>query len=245
MNENETLQLSFDGLPHAVAELHAKIDRLTGMMEKMMQADTAAPLPEIMTVEDVSAMLCKSVSTIYAMTSEHRIPYRKQGNKLYFMRTEIKSWLMDSVVPKDAPKRKRKPDAQEDNKDPDGTTTENRAEQPNENNATLALQASEIPAECDTKEEQQPPPCTFERRTHSRTGAAIFAVRFSDKVEAVGEKKFNLKAREFGGYWSDYGNGGYVFNTQEDAEGFANAIIGIKKNERTAEERLAVSYSPL
>ena len=59
-----------------------------------------------MTVEDVSAMLCKSVSTIYAMTSERRIPYRKQGNKLYFMRTEIKSWLNDSVVPKDAPKRK-------------------------------------------------------------------------------------------------------------------------------------------
>lgn len=229
MNENESLQLSFDGLPYAVAELHAKIDRLTGMVEKMMQANTAAPLPEIMTVEDVSAMLCKSVSTIYAMTSEHRIPYRKQGNKLYFMRTEIKSWLMGSVVPKDAPKRKRKPDAQEDDKGLDGTTTENRAEQPNENNGTLALQASEVPAESDSKKEQQNPPYTFDRRTHSRTGAAIFAVRFSDEMEAAGEKKFNPKAREFGGYWSDYGGGGYVFNTQEDAEGFANAIIGKKE----------------
>lgn len=229
MNENEPLQLSFDGLPHAVAELHAKIDRLTGMVEKLMQADTAAPLPEIMTVEDVSAMLCKSVSTIYAMTSEHRIPYRKQGNKLYFMRTEIKSWLMDSVVPKDAPKRKRKPDAQEDDKDLDGTTAKNGAEQPKENNGTLALQANEAPAESDSKEEQQNPPYTFERRTHSRTGAAIFVVRFSDEMEAAGEKKFNPKAREFGGYWSDYGNGGYVFNTQEVAEGFANAIIGKKE----------------
>lgn len=98
--------MSFDNLPRAVAELHSKIDTLTEMVEKLMSANVAQPLPEIMTVEDVSAMLCKSVSTIYAMTSEHRIPYRKQGNKLYFMRTEIRSWLNDSVVPKDAPKRK-------------------------------------------------------------------------------------------------------------------------------------------
>lgn len=223
------MQLSFDELPRAVAELHAKIDRLTGMVEKLMQADTTTPLPEIMTVEDVSAMLCKSVSTIYAMTSEHRIPYRKQGNKLYFMRTEIKSWLMDSVVPKDAPKRKRKPDAQEGDKDPDGTTTENEAEQPQEDNYTLALQTNEAPAESDTKEEQQNLSYIFEQRTHSRTGAAIFAVRFSNEVEAVGEKKFNPKAREFNGYWSDYGNGGYVFSTQADAEDFANAIIGKKE----------------
>lgn len=229
MNENEPLQLSFDNLPRAVAELHAKVDALTNMVEKLMQADTVAPLPEIMTVEDVSAMLCKSVSTIYAMTSEHRIPYRKQGNKLYFMRTEIKSWLMDSVVPKDAPRRKRKPDAQEDDKDPDGKTAENEAEQPKEDDGTLALLANETPAGSDSKEEQQNPLYTFEQRTHSRTGAAIFAVRFSDEVEAAGEKKFNPKAREFNGYWSDYGNGGYVFNTQADAESFANTIIGKKE----------------
>lgn len=97
MTESENTHLSFDNLPRSVAELHEKIDRLTGMLEQIISSTAVTPLPEIMTVEDVSAMLCKSVSTIYAMTSEHRIPYRKQGNKLYFLRSEIQSWLMDAV----------------------------------------------------------------------------------------------------------------------------------------------------
>ena len=94
MTESENPHLSFDNLPRSVAELHEKIDRLTGMFEQIVSSTAATPSPEIMTVGDVSAMLCKSVSTIYAMTSEHRIPYRKQGNKLYFLRSEIQSWLM-------------------------------------------------------------------------------------------------------------------------------------------------------
>ena len=109
MTESENTHLSFDNLPRSVAELHEKLDRLTGMLEQIISSTAVTPSPEIMTVEDVSAMLCKSVSTIYAMTSEHRIPYRKQGNKLYFLRSEIQSWLMDAVVPKDTPKRRRKP----------------------------------------------------------------------------------------------------------------------------------------
>lgn len=70
-------------------------------------------------------------------------------------------------------------------------------------------------------------------------------MRFSNEYEAAGERKFNPKAREFNGYWSDYGNGGYVFTSQADAERFANTIIGKRKDEWTAEERLAASYSPL
>ncbi len=126
-----------------MAELHEKIDRLTGMFEQFISSTTVTSLPEIMTVEDVSAMLCKSVSTIYAMTSEHRIPYRKQGNKLYFLRSEIQSWLMDAVVPKGTPKRKRKP--QDDDffkyseRQPDSKPDEN----PSESNAT----STQIPSE--------------------------------------------------------------------------------------------------
>lgn len=80
-------------------------------------------------------------------------------------------------------------------------------------------------------QEQQNPPYIIEQRTHSRSGAEIFAVRFSNEYEAAGERKFNPRAREFNGYWSDYGNGGYVFNTSADAENFANAITGKKETE--------------
>lgn len=142
MTDNEPLHMSFDNLPRAVAELHSKIDTLTEMVEKLMSANTAQPLSEIMTVEDVSAMLCKSVSTIYAMTSEHRIPYRKQGNKLYFMRTEIKSWLNDSVVPKDAPKRKSGHKAKDCSSSPDEPAPENEVVQSDAVSGTDDLQAS-------------------------------------------------------------------------------------------------------
>ena len=136
MTETEKSNFSFDNLPRTVAELHEKIDRLTGMFEQIISSISVTPLPEIMTVEDVSAMLCKSVSTIYAMTSEHRIPYRKQGNKLYFLRSEIQSWLMDSVVPENTPKRRRKLQedkiSAENKQQPESKPDEN----PNKNRAT-------------------------------------------------------------------------------------------------------------
>lgn len=199
MTENENNRPSFDGLPQSVAELHDKIDRLTETVERLAIAIGTKPQNELMTVEDVSAMLCKSVSTIYTMTSEHRIPYRKQGNKLYFIRKEITAWLMGAVVPKGSPKRRRKEDADK-----------------------------ETPQEKPSEE----PPCSIEHRTHSRTGADLFAVLFSAELEAAGERKFSQQAREHGGYWSDYGNGGYIFNAQADADRFAQAIIG-KKEEPT------------
>lgn len=232
MTDNEPLQMSFDNLPRAVAELHTKIDTLTGMVEKLMSANTTQTLPEIMTVEDVSAMLCKSVSTIYAMTSEHRIPYRKQGNKLYFMRTEIKSWLNDSVVPKDAPKRKNEHEAKGCGNSPDEPAPEKETGQTEEETGTQDMQAgAPTPDNC-AGQEQRNTPYTLEKRTHSRSGAEIFAVRFSNEFETAGERKFNPKAREFNGYWSDYGNGGYVFNSQAAAEQFANAITGEKEIEQ-------------
>lgn len=233
MTDNEPLHMSFDNLPRAVAELHSKIDTLTEMVEKLMSANTAQPLSEIMTVEDVSAMLCKSVSTIYAMTSEHRIPYRKQGNKLYFMRTEIKSWLNDSVVPKDAPKRKSGHETKDCGNSPDEPAPEKESGQVEEVTGTQDMQTGvPTPDNC-AGQEQQNPPYIIEQRTHSRSGAEIFAVRFSNEYEAAGERKFNPRAREFNGYWSDYGNGGYVFNTSADAENFADAITGKKETEQS------------
>ena len=92
MTESENPHLSFDNLPRSVAELHEKIDRLTGMFEQIVSSTAATPSPEIMTVGDVSAMLCKSVSTIYAMTSEHRIPYRKQQTLFSSFRNPIMAY---------------------------------------------------------------------------------------------------------------------------------------------------------
>lgn len=242
MTESENLHLSFDNLPRSVAELHKKIDRLSGMFEQIISSTIVTPLPEIMTVEDVSAMLCKSVSTIYAMTSEHRIPYRKQGNKLYFLRSEIQSWLMDSVVPKDTPKRKRKPQNDEISTDNERKPESKPGENPSENSATFMQILSEKVDEDNSKvtaSECENKPYSIESRTHSRSGATIFAVLFSKEIEAAGERKFVQTARDFNGYWSDFGKGGYIFNSQQEAENFAKAIRGKEETNRISPQQSA------
>lgn len=240
MTESENTHLSFDNLPRSVAELHEKIDRLTGMLEQIISSTAVTPLPEIMTVEDVSAMLCKSVSTIYAMTSEHRIPYRKQGNKLYFLRSEIQSWLMDAVVPKDTPKRRRKPQNDENSTDNERQPENNPDENPSENSATSTQIISEnvdgdngkvTVSECENK------PYSIESRTHSKSGATIFAVLFSKEIEVAGERKFVQTARDFNGYWSDFGKGGYIFSSQQEAENFAKAIRGKEETDRISPQQ--------
>lgn len=240
MTESENTHLSFDNLPRSVAELHEKIDRLTGMLEQIISSTAVTPLPEIMTVEDVSAMLCKSVSTIYAMTSEHRIPYRKQGNKLYFLRSEIQSWLMDAVVPKDTPKRGRKPQNDENSTDNERQPESNPDENPSENSATSTQIISEnvdgdngkvTVSECENK------PYSIESRTHSKSGATIFAVLFSKEIEVAGERKFVQTARDFNGYWSDFGKGGYIFSSQQEAENFAKAIRGKEETDRISPQQ--------
>ena len=148
------------------------------------------------------------------------------------MRTEIKSWLNDSVVPKDAPKRKSGHEAKNWNSSPYEPTPENEVGQSDAVSGTDDLQASTSISGNGIESEQQNPPYIIEKRTHSRSGAEIFAVRFSNEYEAAGERKFNPRAREFNGYWSDYGNGGYVFNTSADSENFANAITGKKETEQ-------------
>lgn len=234
-SENENTHLSFDNLPRSVAELHEKIDRLTGMFEQIISSTAVTPLPEIMTVEDVSAMLCKSVSTIYAMTSEHRIPYRKQGNKLYFLRSEIQSWLMDAVVPKDTPKRRRKPQDDKNSTGEERKPESKPDENPSESNA-ISTQISSGNIDEDngkaTASECEKKPYSIESRTHSRNGATIFAVLFPKEIEAAGERKFVQTARDFHGYWSDFGNGGYIFNSQQEAENFAKAIRGKEETNR-------------
>ena len=230
MTETEKNDFSFDGLPRTVAELHAKIDRLTAMFERFISS--AETKPEIMTVEDIAAMLCKSVSTIYAMTSDHRIPYRKQGNKLYFLRSEINAWLSASVVPKDTPKRKRKP--HENGKTNETLPTpECITEADTVKNDTGTMQAlSENHAENGVavlEQEQGNASYSIEQRIHTRNGTILFAVLFTNDIETAGERKFVQTAREFHGYWSDFGGGGHIFNSRQEAGNFAKTIIGKEK----------------
>ena len=83
--DNETNNLSFDQLPKAVGELLTKVDYVISRLDEKKDADGASTTQD----DDIG----KKRSTMYSLTSERRIPYRKRGNKLYFFKKELVEWI--------------------------------------------------------------------------------------------------------------------------------------------------------
>ena len=87
--------ITFEQLPQAVSMLIEKVGLLTDKVEKVlgMTPQQHGECRTLLTLNEVAAPLGKSASTIYAMTSDKRIPYHKRGNKLYFFQNEIIAWI--------------------------------------------------------------------------------------------------------------------------------------------------------
>ena len=94
--DNATNNLSFDQLPKAVGELLTKVDYVISRLDEKKDADGASPTQDddqMMTMEEACQFIGKKRSTMYSLTSERRIPYRKRGNKLYFFKKELLEWI--------------------------------------------------------------------------------------------------------------------------------------------------------
>lgn len=85
--------ITFEQLPQAVSLLIKKVGQLTEKVEEALGSTAQPKGRRLLCLEEVSTLLGKSASTIYAMTSEKRIPYHKRGNKLYFFEDEIIGWI--------------------------------------------------------------------------------------------------------------------------------------------------------
>ncbi len=86
-------KITFEQLPQAVSLLIEKVGQLADKVDKVLGKDGQQKDRRLLGLDDVAALLGKSASTIYAMTSEKRIPYHKRGNKLYFFEDEIIGWI--------------------------------------------------------------------------------------------------------------------------------------------------------
>ena len=65
-------------------------------LDEKKDADGASPNQDddqMMTMEEACQFIGKKRSTMYSLTSERRIPYRKRGNKLYFFKKELVEWI--------------------------------------------------------------------------------------------------------------------------------------------------------
>lgn len=86
-------KITFEQLPQAVSLLIEKVGQLADKVDETLGKATQQKGKRLLALDDVAALLGKSASTIYAMTSEKRIPYHKRGNKLYFFEDEIIGWI--------------------------------------------------------------------------------------------------------------------------------------------------------
>lgn len=81
---------------------------------------------------------------------------------------------------------------------------------------------------------------TIEPRKDTRDNSDIFAVKFEERVSREVFKGQNAIAKKHGGYWSNFGKKGFLFKTREDAEAFANEVIGKDKTQLSEEAPLSI-----
>lgn len=87
--------ITHNNLPEAVATLLWKIDRL---YEEVQQLKGSRVADDKMTIQEVSELTHKAVSTLYRYTSNKTIPHQKIGNDLSFSRKEIERWMSEHSV---------------------------------------------------------------------------------------------------------------------------------------------------
>jgi len=83
--------LTFDQLPKAVSELLEKVSKIEDILshENSSTQDTENPI----SIQQASALINLSISTIYGKVCRREIPVSKQGKRLYFNKMELLEWI--------------------------------------------------------------------------------------------------------------------------------------------------------
>ena len=66
---------------------------------------------------------------------------------------------------------------------------------------------------------------TVEKRFHQKKGIDIYALNFKERVSDEKFAELKKSVRDFGGYWSGFGKKGFIFNTEDDARKFGEAVL--------------------
>lgn len=77
----------------------------------------------------------------------------------------------------------------------------------------------------------------IEKRFHKKDNKDIYAVNFTERMDRPDFVAAKQKAKEMGGYYSSFGKGGFIFETEDEARKFADSILnGNKDNTQQAIE---------
>ena len=74
-------------------------------------------------------------------------------------------------------------------------------------------------------DESKPNGYTVERRFHKKNGTYIHAVKFTEQMPRERFLELKKRVKDFGGYYSSFGKGGFIFDNEADADKFAQAVL--------------------
>lgn len=95
------------------------------------------------------------------------------------------------------------------------------------------------------KTEQKKEDYNVEKRYHKKDNKDIYAVNFTKRMEREDFLSAKKKAKEAGGYYSSFGKGGFIFDTEEAANNFGTLITGGTASQTSIEAaRAQVEQNP-
>lgn len=89
------MEITFEQLPKAVAELHTKLDGLEKLIGQKINPPQTLEVDHWYTINEICKYLPDKPSkpTIYNWIRKGIIPYHKGEKKLRFLKSEIDAWL--------------------------------------------------------------------------------------------------------------------------------------------------------
>ncbi len=91
-------EITFEQLPNAVSQLSLMVERIERLLlEQSNQPSSESDVP--LTIKQASAFTGLAVSTLYGYSHRGEIPVSKRGKRLFFLKSELKQWLIDGKKP--------------------------------------------------------------------------------------------------------------------------------------------------
>lgn len=72
----------------------------------------------------------------------------------------------------------------------------------------------------------------IERRLHKKNGTYIYALNFTDRVDRDAFKALKAEVKNYNGYYSSFGKGGFIFNSEAEGKKFGDAVLGNREEKR-------------
>jgi len=87
--------LTFNDLPTAVTMLTKEVSELKRLLIEKQEQPANEQTEQLLTVQEAAQFLNLTVPTIYSKVSKGELPVMKRSKRLYFLSTELLSYLKD------------------------------------------------------------------------------------------------------------------------------------------------------